>query len=352
MLRAVFIDRAIITVRAGDGGDGCVSFRREKYVPKGGPDGGDAGDGGSVLAVADENVNTLIDFRGAHNWNAEPGENGRGRSQHGANGKDRVIRMPAGTLIYDDETGELLADLGPDDRVVIARGGRGGFGNEHYKSATNQAPRRVSPGGRGDQRRLRLDLKLVADIGLVGLPNAGKSTLLMAVTAANPKIADYPFTTLSPQLGIAELDAKRRLVMADIPGLIEGAARGAGLGHDFLRHIERTRLIVHLLDALPQDGSDPAENYNRVRAELAGYSAELADKPEVIVLNKLDLVPDPQRQQKIVNQLCRALEISRRDDVPFISAAARLGTWALLERLWSELPMSAKRDRRGWSVRT
>ncbi len=346
----MFIDRAIITARAGDGGDGCLSFRREKYIPKGGPDGGDGGKGGSVYIEADENVNTLIDFRGTHDWNATRGETGRGSSQIGADGADRIIRVPGGTLIYDDHTDELLFDLGPGERVVIAQGGKGGYGNEHYKSATNQAPRKASPGGIGEIRRLRLELKLIADVGLVGLPNAGKSTLLAAVTGARPKIANYPFTTLSPQLGIAEIDAKRRIVIADIPGLIEGASDGAGLGHDFLRHIERTRLIVHLLDAQPLDGSSPVENYRRIRAELVDYSEELANKPEVIALNKIDLVPDEDEQRGIVNDLCRELGISRRDDVLLVSAAARMGTGELVGRLWSLLPESVRQSTRGWTA--
>ncbi len=348
----VFIDRAIITVRAGDGGDGCLSFRREKDIPKGGPDGGDGGKGGSVILQADENVNTLIDFRGVHDWNAERGETGRGSSQIGADGADRIVRVPGGTLVYDDNTDELLLDLGPDESVVIARGGRCGRGNEHFKSATNQAPRKATPGEVGEIRRLRLELKLIADVGLVGLPNAGKSTLLAAVTGARPKIADYPFTTLSPQLGIAELDAKRRVVIADIPGLIEGASGGAGLGHDFLRHIERTRLIVHVLDVQPVDGSAPVENYRRIRAELVEYSEELANKPEIIALNKIDLVPNEDEQRAIVNELCRALGIAKREDVLLLSAAARMGTADLVRRVWSQLPESVRRTTRGWTAET
>jgi len=347
----MFVDQAVITAHAGNGGDGHVSFRRAKYVPKGGPDGGDGGDGGSVIARADENVSTLLDFRGVHDFRAEAGEPGRQKSQHGANGEDRIVRMPAGTLIYNDETGQLITDLGPDEEFVVARGGRGGYGNEHYKSATNQAPRKATPGGVGEVVRLRLELKLIADVGLVGLPNAGKSTLLAAITKAEPKIADYPFTTLSPQLGIAELDAKRRFVIADIPGLIEGAASGAGLGHDFLRHIERTRLIVHLLDIDPSDGSTPAENYRTVRAELSGHSAKLGEKPEVIVLTKADLVADEELEREMVSELCREIGIDKRDEVLVISAATRRGTRELLERLWEVLPAGRVRPEKGWSVK-
>lgn len=334
MVPRMFIDRAVITVRAGHGGRGCVSFRREKYEPKGGPDGGDGGDGGSVIAVDDPGVHTLLDFQGVKLWAAEDGEPGSSKQCHGRNGSDRVLRLPAGTLIYNDETGELIHDLKQNDRVVIARGGRGGHGNEYFKSSTNQAPRQAQPGLPGDQFRVRLELKLIADVGIVGLPNAGKSTLLAALTRARPKVADYPFTTLSPQLGIAELDPLRRLVLADIPGLIEGASRGAGLGHDFLRHIERTRVLVHLLDAAPPDGSSPAENYRLVRRELAAYSAALAEKPEVIALNKVDLLPDAESRTRALKDLARDLGLGRGEDVIAVSGATHENTRELLARLW------------------
>jgi GTP-binding protein len=332
----VFIDEAVISVRAGDGGNGCVSFRREKYVPKGGPDGGNGGHGGHVIFVADENVNTLLDFRGNPIWRAQPGEHGRGKQQSGLAGADLVIKVPPGTVIIDTETDEILADLGPGDRAVIAKGGRGGWGNEHFKSSTNQAPKAADPGEPGEQRKVKLELKLIADVGLVGLPNAGKSTLLSAITSARPKIADYPFTTLVPQLGIAELDSKRRLVIADIPGLIEGASEGAGLGHEFLRHIERTRILVHLLDAAPIDGSNPADNYRMIRAELGNYSSLLAEKDEVIVLNKLDLL-DEDEARTAVAKLRADLQLGREQDVLAISGATKLGTRELLEKVWSML---------------
>jgi GTP-binding protein len=329
----VFVDQARIRVRAGDGGNGCVSFRREKYVPKGGPDGGDGGKGGDVVLVADENVNTLLDFRGRPEWAAEPGEPGRAKQQFGASGRDRVIRVPPGTIVFDDATGERICDLGPGDRVVVARGGKGGFGNEHFKSPTNQAPRTAQPGQPGERRDLRLELRLIADVGLIGKPNAGKSTLLAAVTDATPKIADYPFTTLAPQLGIARLDAERRLVIADIPGLIEGASRGAGLGLDFLRHIERTRLLVHLLEVRPADGSDPVDNYRAIRHELAEYSPLLAEKPELVVLSKADLL-EPAERKDTLESVGRALGLAPGRDLLLISAATRQGLSDLLERLW------------------
>ncbi len=338
----MFVDQAVIQVRAGNGGNGCVSFRREKYVPKGGPDGGNGGDGGSVILVADPNVNTLFDFQSQHHWNAEHGQGGMSSQRSGLAGKDCIVRMPAGTLVYDANSGELLHDLAPGGQVVIAKGGQGGWGNEHYKRSTNQTPRRAESGEPGEVKTLRLELKLIADVGLVGKPNAGKSTLLAALTRATPKIADYPFTTLSPQLGIAELDATRRLVIADIPGLIEGAAQGAGLGHDFLRHIERTRIIVHLLDAAPADESDPAEAYTTIRAELERYSPQLAEKPELIVLNKMDLIPDEDDQQKLVKDLRKRLKLGAKEEVLAISGAAKLGTRPLLERLWSMLHPKGK----------
>jgi GTP-binding protein len=329
----VFIDQAIILVKAGDGGRGAVSFRREKYIPKGGPDGGDGGKGADVVFVGDENVNTLLDFRGRYHWDAKPGEPGGGKQCSGRAAEDMVIRVPPGTLVYDNRTSELLVDLKPWERAVVAKGGRGGWGNEHFKSSTNQVPRTATPGDKGEERELRLELKLIADVGLVGLPNAGKSTLLAAVTSATPKIADYPFTTLAPQLGIAALDQARRLVLADIPGLIEGAADGAGLGHEFLRHIERTRVIVHLLDVSPPDGSTPAENYRKIRDELTRYSPELAEKREVIVLNKLDLLMEDE-QAEAMAKLRSELKMGRGDEVLAISGATRMGTKELLEKLW------------------
>lgn len=342
----MFVDQAFIHVKAGNGGPGAVSFRREKYVPKGGPDGGNGGEGGSVIFAADPNVNTLLDFRGRHDWAAQDGEAGRATQQSGADGKDCIIRVPAGTLVYDAETGELLHDLQPGEQVTIAKGGSGGFGNEHFKTSTNQTPRNAEPGEPGEKRNLRLELKLIADVGIIGVPNAGKSTLLASVTRATPKIADYPFTTLAPQLGIAELDSKRRIVLADIPGLIEGAAQGAGLGHDFLRHVERTKVLVHVLDARPTDESDPAENYRKIRRELEEYSPLLAEKQEIIALNKLDLYPEDERQNA-VHDLRQKLRLGHREELVPLSAATRWGTRELLEKIWAMLH-SPEEKIEGW----
>src|SRR5450755_632817 len=257
-----FFDEAKIEVVAGKGGDGSASFRREKFVPKGGPDGGDGGRGGSVIFIADADKDTLLDFAGKHHWYGERGEAGMGKKMAGRDGEDLIIPVPVGTLIYDADNHSLLTDLDrAGKKIIIARAGRGGRGNWHFRSPTNQVPRYAEPGTEGQDRHLKLELKLIADVGLVGMPNAGKSTLLRAVSAARPKVADYPFTTLDPHLGIVDLIGDRRMVFADIPGLIEGAQNGAGLGHAFLRHIERTKVIVHMLDLYPSDNSDPAENY-------------------------------------------------------------------------------------------
>jgi GTP-binding protein len=333
----MFVDHATIKVRAGKGGDGCVAFMREKYVPKGGPKGGDGGRGGDVVFAVDEGLNTLLSFRGVVEFKAEDGQPGLGKQCHGRDGIDLIVPVPAGTLVYDDHSGELLADLKPGERHVIAVGGKGGWGNEHFKTSTNQAPKTATPGKPGEARVLRLELKLIADVGLIGMPNAGKSTLLASLTSATPKIADYPFTTITPQIGVAELDTKRRLVIADIPGLIEGASRGAGLGLDFLRHIERTRLLVHMLDPLPDNGAEPADNYRKVRAELAAHSQALADKPELVVLNKMDLFTDDAERADAVNRLCAELNLNPRDGVLAISGAAKAGTRDLLEKIWITL---------------
>jgi len=327
----MFVDEAIIHVKAGDGGAGCVSFRREKYVPKGGPDGGDGGNGGSIIFIADPNKNTLLDFAGKHHWKAKSGQAGMGKKMYGESGEDLLIRVPPGTLVYDTDKQLLLTDLDqPHKEVVIARGGKGGKGNWHFKSSTNQAPRYAEPGTEGEERNLKLELKLIADVGLVGMPNAGKSTLLRAISAARPKVADYPFTTLEPQLGIVELSGDRRIVVADIPGLIEGAQHGAGLGHAFLRHIERTRIIVHLLDLAPMDGSDPAENYRKIRAELEAFSPQLAEKTEIIVANKIDLLTDESALASVRR------ELAPRAVVP-ISAATRSGIDALKQLMWEQI---------------
>lgn len=326
----MFVDEAKIYVKAGDGGPGCVAFRREKYVPKGGPDGGNGGRGGHVVFEAAGDLDTLIDFAGQHHWRAENGRPGSGSNRTGADGGDLLIRVPVGTLIYDIDLGLLLKDLNQVGmRARVCRGGKGGRGNKAFATATNQTPRTAEPGTPGQERNLRLELKLIADVGLVGKPNAGKSTLISRCSAARPKIADYPFTTLEPVLGIVELSGFRRFVVADLPGLIEGAHRGAGLGFEFLRHIERTALIVHLLDALPLDGSDPIENYKAIRRELEEHSTALAAKPEVIVVNKVDLDP----QGRVAARLRRHL----RKRVVSISAATGQGIQELLEGLWKKV---------------
>jgi GTP-binding protein len=324
----MFVDEANIHVKAGDGGNGCVSFRREKYIPKGGPDGGDGGNGGSVILEAASDKDTLLDFAGKHHWRAKRGEAGMGKKMFGPGGEDLVIKVPPGTLVFDADHQLLLADLDAvGKRVVVARGGKGGRGNWHFRSPTNQAPRYAEPGTEGQERNLRLELKLIADVGLVGMPNAGKSTLLRAISAARPKVADYPFTTLDPQLGIVELTGDRRMVVADIPGLIEGAQHGAGLGHNFLRHIERTSVIVHLLDLFPMDGSDPAENYRKIRRELEAFSPTLANKREIVAANKMDLAIDDEQLDQLRG------ELSGKEIFP-ISGVSRQGVEPLLEHLW------------------
>jgi GTP-binding protein len=287
----MFRDEAEIVVKAGRGGNGCVSFRREKYVPRGGPDGGDGGKGGDVVLEAVPHLNTLLHVARKARYDAGRGKHGQGKNKTGASGEDRIIGVPAGTIVRDKDRDLLLKDLkNVGDRVVVARGGKGGHGNKRFASPTNQAPRTWTPGEEGEERNLALELKLIADVGLVGLPNAGKSTLLSRLSKATPKIAEYPFTTLAPNLGIAETPGFRTFVIADLPGLIEGAHRGAGLGDTFLRHIERTRLIVHLVDLAPPPGSpSPVEAWTIVRKELESYSRELADKPEILAPNKVDI---------------------------------------------------------------
>ncbi len=296
-----FVDEAVIEVVAGDGGNGVASFRREKYVPRGGPDGGDGGRGGSIYAVADRNINTLIDYRYARIHRAKRGENGRGADQYGRGADDVYLRVPVGTVITDADSGEPIADLAADGRkALLARGGKGGLGNIHFKSSTNRAPRQCTPGEEGERRRLRLELKVLADVGLLGMPNAGKSTFVRAVSAARPKVADYPFTTLAPALGVVRTEANRSFVIADIPGLIEGAAEGAGLGHRFLRHLQRTRLLLHLVDIAPFDpDADPVRDARAIVAELKRYDAALHAKPRWLVLNKIDLVPEAERAARV-----------------------------------------------------
>ena len=299
-----FIDEARIEVHAGNGGDGSAAFRREKFIPKGGPSGGDGGRGGDVWAIADRNINTLVDYRFARIHRAAHGEHGRGSDQYGAAGPDIELRMPVGTIVRD-AGGELVADLARHgERAQLARGGKGGLGNIHFKSSINRAPRKFTRGEPGESRRLDLELRVLADVGLLGLPNAGKSSLVRAVSAARPKVADYPFTTLDPSLGVVRIAQDASFVIADIPGLIEGAAEGAGLGHQFLRHLSRTRLLLHLIDLLPPDESDPARDARALAAELKKYDPALHKKPRWLVFNKVDLVPDPEaRAAAIVKAL-------------------------------------------------
>ncbi len=286
-----FVDEASIHVQAGDGGNGCVSFRREKFIPLGGPDGGDGGDGGSVWLVADENLNTLVDFRHERHFKAQRGENGRGRQMFGKAGQDIQIRVPVGTAVTNIATEELIGDLTEHGQtLLVARGGKGGQGNIHFKSSVTRAPRRATPGSEGEQREIALELRVLADVGLLGFPNAGKSTFIRAVSAATPRVADYPFTTLQPHLGVVSVEAHRSFVIADIPGLIEGAADGAGLGIQFLRHVERTGLLLHLVDILPIDGADPVAQVRAIEAELGKYDPELLERPRWLVLNKADLM--------------------------------------------------------------
>lgn len=302
-----FVDEARIDIHAGKGGDGCLSFRREKYIEFGGPDGGDGGSGGSVWIEADSNLNTLVDYRYERLFRAGNGQPGQGRQCSGKSASDMTLKVPVGTTVVDVNTDEVLADLTKaGDRQMVARGGRGGLGNTHFKSSTNRAPRRITKGTPGESRTLRLELKVLADVGLLGMPNAGKSTLIRAVSAARPKVADYPFTTLVPNLGVVKVDRYRSFVMADIPGLIEGAAEGAGLGIRFLKHLARTRLLLHVLDMVPADNSDPVEAAVAIAEELEKFSPALASQERWLVLNKMDLVPEDLRDelcQDIVQRL-------------------------------------------------
>ncbi|MFB1080077.1 Obg family GTPase CgtA, partial [Photobacterium damselae] len=322
-----FVDEAVIRVDAGDGGNGVVSFRREKYVPKGGPDGGDGGDGGDVYLVADENLNTLIDYRFQRFYAAERGENGRGGNCTGKRGEDIILSVPVGTRAVDEETGEVIADLTEHGmKLMVAKGGFHGLGNTRFKSSVNRAPRQKTMGTKGEIRHLRLELLLLADVGMLGLPNAGKSTFIRAVSAAKPKVADYPFTTLVPSLGVVRAGADRSFVVADIPGLIEGAADGAGLGIRFLKHLERCRVLLHMIDLLPADGSDPVENTFTIINELEQYSEKLTGKPRWLVFNKVDLMPEDEANEKI-QEILDAL--AWEDKYYRISALNRLGTQEL-----------------------
>jgi len=296
-----FVDYVKIFVKAGDGGKGCVSFRREKFVPRGGPDGGDGGRGGHVIIKATEKLNTLIDLKYHCEYRAKKGQHGMGRKMHGKNGEDLIIPVPVGTIIKDVETGKVLADLDKDEmNIIIAHGGRGGLGNSHFATPVKQAPRYAQPGEQGEEKWIILELKLLADVGLIGLPNAGKSTLLSAISSARPKIADYPFTTMRPVLGVVKYNDFRSFVVADIPGLIEGAHRGAGLGSQFLRHVERTSILLHLIDISETAEGDPIENYLKINKELELYSRELLKKPQVVVGTKSDIAGNSEKLDRLI----------------------------------------------------
>ena len=331
-----FVDEATIRVQAGNGGHGCLSFRREKYVEKGGPDGGDGGDGGSVYVLADESMNTLADFRVARKFRAESGQGGSGRNMTGRSGKDLDVRVPCGTVVHDVDTGELIADLTePGQRQMVAEGGRGGLGNTRFKSSVNRAPRKTTNGTPGEARHLSLELKVLADVGLLGMPNAGKSTLISAMSQAKPRIADYPFTTLHPNLGVVRVGRLHSFVMADIPGLIEGASDGAGLGIRFLRHLQRTRLLLHVVDIAPIDPDiSPAAEVKAIATELGNYSLELAASPRWLVINKIDLLDDEARQAAR-DELTTALEWD--GPVFEVSAATGEGTEALAQAVMRSL---------------
>ena len=331
-----FIDEATIDVAAGDGGSGCASFRREKFIPFGGPNGGDGGRGGSVWALADRNINTLIDYRYARHHEARNGEAGRGSDQFGAAGDDVVLRMPVGTIVTDAESGEVLVELlEHGQKVLLAKGGDGGFGNLHFKSSTNRSPRQKTPGWPGDKKKLALELRVLADVGLLGMPNAGKSTLIAAISNARPKIADYPFTTLHPNLGVVRAGPEKSFVVADIPGLIEGASEGAGLGHQFLRHLQRTRLLLHVIDFAPFDDTiDPVAQARAIVAELKKYDPALHAKPRWLVLNKLDMVPADERAAKVKDFVRR---LRWKGPVFEVSALARQGLGPLIEQVYAQV---------------
>ena len=343
-----FLDEAKVYIRSGDGGNGCVSFRREKFIEFGGPNGGDGGRGGDVIAQAVEGLNTLIDYRYQQHFKAKNGAAGMGKDRHGANGADVILKVPVGTQIYAQDAETLLADLAEiGQRAVLARGGNGGFGNAHFKTSTNRAPRHANPGQPGEELTIRLRLKLIADAGIVGLPNAGKSTLLASVSAAKPKIADYPFTTLHPQLGVVEIDG-REFVLADIPGLIEGAHEGAGLGTRFLGHVERCRVLLHMIDGT---GEDAGKAYATVRAELAAYGHGLSEKPEIVALNKSDAMSMVQQEEQML-RLTRAMAAGKRRGRPrsehealLMSAATGAGVPEALRALLAAIDSARSGER-------
>ena len=331
-----FVDEAFIDIIAGDGGNGCVSFRHEKYKEFGGPNGGDGGRGGHVYAVADASLNTLVDFRFSRRHEARRGEHGMGSDMFGAAGDDITLKMPVGTLLIDAETNDVLYELlNPGEVIMIAKGGDGGFGNMRFKSAINRAPRQKTPGWPGDRKNLKLELKVLADVGLLGMPNAGKSTLISAISNARPKIADYPFTTLHPNLGVVRVAAEQSFVVADVPGLIEGAAEGAGLGHQFLRHLQRTRLLLHMIDLAPfDDAVDPVAQAKAITLELKKYDPELFDKPRWLVLNKLDMVPTDERAARVKDFVKR---FKYKGPVFEISALNREGCEGLVRAIYDHL---------------
>ena len=331
-----FVDEAYIDIAAGDGGNGCVSFRHEKYKEFGGPDGGDGGRGGHVFALADPNLNTLVDYRYSRRHEAKRGQHGMGSDMFGAMGDDITLKMPVGTLICDAETGEVLYELlEPGEKLMIAKGGDGGYGNLRFKSAINRAPRQKTPGHPGERKSLKLELKVLADVGLLGMPNAGKSTFIAAVSNARPKIADYPFTTLHPNLGVVRVGPEQSFVVADVPGLIEGASEGAGLGHQFLRHLQRTRLLLHIVDIAPFDeGVDPVAQAKAIVAELKKYDTELYNKPRWLVLNKLDMVPAQERAARVKDFVKR---MRYKGPVFEISALTREGCEALIRDIYQHI---------------
>ncbi len=339
-----FIDEAKIEVIAGDGGNGVASFCREKFRPFGGPDGGDGGKGGSIFAVADRNINTLVDYRFSKLHKARDGENGRGADCYGKGADDIMLRMPVGTLIIDQNDGEIVADLiEHGQEVLIAKGGEGGWGNIHFKSSTNRAPRQKTEGKEGERRELRLELKVLADVGLLGMPNAGKSTFISAVSNARPKIADYPFTTLHPNLGVVRVSHEKSFVIADIPGLIEGAAEGAGLGIQFLRHLQRTRVLLHIVDLAPFDNVDPVKEAKAIVKELKKYDESLFDKPRWLVLNKLDMVPEDERKKRVKDFVKR---FGWKGPVFEISALTREGCEDLVVEIYNYLAVQRQQQNR------
>ena len=331
-----FVDEVVITVKAGDGGNGCVSFRREKYIEFGGPDGGDGGDGGNVYLQANKGLNTLADFRHVRFYEAGRGANGFSRNMTGAKGEDRIIQVPIGTMVYVEETGEMIGDLTEDEQMLkVVQGGFHGLGNLRYKSSVNRAPRQSKPGSEGETRELRLEMKVLADVGLLGLPNAGKSTLISSVSQATPKIANYPFTTLYPNLGVVKVDAYQSFVIADIPGIIEGAAEGAGLGIQFLKHLSRTSLLLHLVDVAPMDvDEDPVESVNVIENELKKFSDELGERDRWLILNKVDLIPEDMRQEHCDDIVKR---LKWKGKVFMISAATGLNTKELTNKIMQDI---------------